>query len=193
MCKNNEGLGGVSPRRSIIRREAAKALQSQAKIMQQLALRKMGRLPVVGDIVQLKIPDVDRGKMDASCLTAIVIEVTEAGMFRLATRAGVIRPCMNAASLQLVPSSVAPSSLGLEGILDNDMALLKDDNGAWKDPKPIRTHANAASVTGGQGMTKCSCTGKCNTNHCSCRRAGRECSSRCHNKNNVCCNLVCRE
>lgn len=72
---SNTGESGVSPRRAIQQAEAVVAQQSQAKIMQKLAIRKMGRLPVVGDIVQLKIPDVDRGKMDAPCLTAIVIEV----------------------------------------------------------------------------------------------------------------------
>ncbi len=37
----------------------------------------MGRMPVVGDMVQVPIPDIDRSKMDAPCLTAIVIEVKE--------------------------------------------------------------------------------------------------------------------
>ena len=74
-------MSGVSPRRAIHQAQAAVAQQSQAKIMQKLAIRKMGRLPVVGDIVQLKIPDVDRGKMDAPCLTAIVIEVCQCCWF----------------------------------------------------------------------------------------------------------------
>ena len=55
---------------------------------------------------------------------------------------------MDLSSLQLVPSSVAHASLGLEGIMDNNMALLKDDNGDWKNSKPIRTPANAASMSG---------------------------------------------
>ncbi len=35
----------------------------------------MGRELVVGAMVQIKIPDVDRGKLDSPYLTAIVIEV----------------------------------------------------------------------------------------------------------------------
>ena len=111
-------------------------------------------------------------------------------MYRLATRLGVIHPCMNAYSLQVVPGNVDLASMGLAGIPDNDFASLKNDQGAWKASYPVRTHANAVSMTGGQGMTRCSCTGKCNTKHCSCKRAGRECNSRCHQKNKVCCNLV---
>ncbi len=78
---SNAGLGGVSPRRAIQHAQAAEALQSQATVMKKLAIRKMGRLPVVGDIVQLKIPDVDRGKLDAPCLTSIVIEVCQCCWF----------------------------------------------------------------------------------------------------------------
>ena len=36
----------------------------------------MGRLPVVGDMIQVKIPDVDLGKLNAPCLTTIVVEVS---------------------------------------------------------------------------------------------------------------------
>jgi hypothetical protein len=111
-------------------------------------------------------------------------------MYRLATRLGVIQPSMNASSLQMIPSNVDLASMCLAGILDNDMAFLKDDQGAWKSSYPMRTHANAVSMTSGQGMTMCSFTGKCNTEHCSCRRAGRECNSRCHKNNTKCCNQV---
>jgi hypothetical protein len=36
----------------------------------------MSRLPIIGDMVQVKIPDVDRGKLDAPYLTTIVVEVS---------------------------------------------------------------------------------------------------------------------
>jgi hypothetical protein len=81
--RSNAGLGGVSPRRAIEQGEAVEAMQSQAIVMHKLAIRKMGCLPVVGDIVQLKIPDVDRGKRDNPCLTVIVIEVRQCCWFRV--------------------------------------------------------------------------------------------------------------
>ncbi len=73
--ERGNNLGSVSPRRAAMQGEAARALEGQANVMQRHAIRRMGRLPIVGDMVQVQIPDVDRGKMDAPCLTALVIEV----------------------------------------------------------------------------------------------------------------------
>ena len=113
-------------------------------------------------------------------------------MFRLATKIGVVAPCYNASSLTPLPSSMDLQSLGLEGVLDNNMANLKDNDGKWKKA-PLRTHARAVSRFGGQGMMRCDCTGKCDTKRCSCFKAGRECNSRCHNKNTCCVNQQCQQ
>ncbi len=53
-----------------------KALGKQGRIMQRIAERHMGTLPIIGDIGQVKIPDVDRGKLDAPCLTVVVVEIS---------------------------------------------------------------------------------------------------------------------
>ncbi len=58
-----------------MRAKAAKSLHAQGVDMQRLSARSIGRLPIVGDMVQFKIPDVDRGKFDAPCLTTVVVEV----------------------------------------------------------------------------------------------------------------------
>ncbi len=71
-------------------------------------------------------------------------------MFRLATRLGVFYPCMSVASLHLVLGNADLASMGLGGILDNDMAFLKDGSGAWKPSFPVRSHARALSMTRGQ-------------------------------------------
>ena len=44
------------------------------------------------------------------------------------------------------------------------------------------------SQGGGQGMTKCSCSGLCNTKKCGCFKEGRVCNSRCHPRNVTCTN-----
>jgi hypothetical protein len=72
---NNLGLGEVSPRRAVIRSEAARAQEKQARIMKRDAETAMGRSITVGSIVQIKIPSVDRCKLDAPYLTTVVIEV----------------------------------------------------------------------------------------------------------------------
>ena len=52
----------------------------------------------------------------------------------------------------------------------------------------VREAIKALSVGHGQGYVKCSCTGKCATNKCSCKKAGIACSSKCHGKQFECAN-----
>ncbi len=72
---NTFGFGGVSPRRGRIRSEAARAQASQGEAMKRSAQRHMGRELLVDAMVEIKIPDVDRGKLDSPYHTSIVIEV----------------------------------------------------------------------------------------------------------------------
>ncbi len=115
-----------------------------------------------GNIVDVLVAKYELIGADA---VKLIHQVTDAGMHILATSLGVIHPCMNAYSLEVVPGNVDLASMGLVGILDNDFASLKDDQGAWKASYLVRTHANAVSMTCGQDMTMCSCTCKCNTKH----------------------------
>ncbi len=74
---NTNGLGDVSPRRAQLRSEAARAQEPQARVMKRDVFRELGRTLSVGSIVQTKILDVDRGKLDSPYLTALVIEVCQ--------------------------------------------------------------------------------------------------------------------
>jgi len=69
---------------------------------------------------------------------------------------------------------------------------LSDALNGWESMKIIseREAARKESLVGGQGKgdVTCSCKGKCNSNHCSCKKAGRICSSACHRNNFNCCN-----
>ena len=51
----------------------------------------------------------------------------------------------------------------------------------------LRTIATTQSVGDGQGMQKCYCKNKCDTNRCSCKRKNKLCTSRCH-QSLSCCN-----
>jgi len=42
--------------------------------MHRLDARRLGRLPTIDDMVQVKILDVDRSKLDPLCLTTVVVE-----------------------------------------------------------------------------------------------------------------------
>ncbi len=72
---NSNRMGGVSPTRARLQSEAACAQESQARVMQRDSIRSMGRGIGVGSLVQIKIPDVDRGKLDPPYLTTLVVEV----------------------------------------------------------------------------------------------------------------------
>ena len=73
---NMGGAVAVSPRRARIRSEAARTQQAQAQAMKRKALRHMGGRELgICAVVPVKIPDVDREKLDSHYLTALVIEV----------------------------------------------------------------------------------------------------------------------
>ncbi|CAF0710231.1 unnamed protein product [Brachionus calyciflorus] len=50
----------------------------------------------------------------------------------------------------------------------------------------VRQAVREISIGGGQGMSKCNCTGGCLTNRCSCKKSGLLCNSRCHGANSNC-------
>ena len=65
-------------------------------------------------------------------------------------------------------------------------------NNGWESMKIIleRETVRKESIVGSQGKgdVTCSCKGKCNSNHCSCKKAGRICTSACHQNNFNCVN-----
>ncbi len=72
----------------------------------------------------------------------------------------------------------------------NNIALnrLTDAFKNWKTLPVIaeRLTARNESMTGGQGVFKCNCKGKCYTERCAYKKAKQICTSACH-RDNVCC------
>ena len=60
------------------------------------------------------------------------------------------------------------------------------DSWAGMPEVSLRQAMAVQSTVGGQGMVHCNCKGSCESNKCSCFKAGRKCNSRCH-KGNTCC------
>ena len=60
----------------------------------------------------------------------------------------------------------------------------------WQGMPRITLRAAMAvqSAVGGQGMVRCDSKGKCETNRCSCLKAGCKCNSCCHKSNKICTN-----
>jgi hypothetical protein len=55
-----------------------------------------------------------------------------------------------------------------------------------KDVPPVPKLARYVSSVGGQGIVSCNCRSDCTKQSCSCKKAKRLCSSRCHRNNNKC-------
>ncbi len=77
-------------------------------------------------------------------------------MLRLATKAGVVSTCMHASALELVPSSITFESMGLDGILDNNMDSLRMPWGTGRigcllDYMQVLPPRHAAKVWSGAG------------------------------------------
>eukprot|EP00873_Tetraselmis_striata_P034765 jgi/Tetstr1/455029/TSEL_041885.t1 len=84
----------------------APALQDPAEQPHDNAVaRRFGPAPEVGDAVQVAVPGVDRGKVDATTCTLVIIEVTAKGMYRLANLAGVVNRCYGQSDLAPMSNS----------------------------------------------------------------------------------------
>jgi len=66
------------------RKESHIRLQKQARKMKETSSKKMP-IVLVGKTVKIKIPEVDRSKVDARTLLAVVLQVVNEGYYRLGT------------------------------------------------------------------------------------------------------------
>ena len=155
----------------------------QAKRMQKRAYRKDGHQTIVpvGTVVQLVAANVDRAKTDVANITAIVVEhvhTEELLQYRVAALARVLKGVYS--RHQLKPLTTPPDLLGLDLVMTGwpRMPLVGE-----------RACMRVVSAVGGQGMVHCTCTGKCLTNRCACRKAKRLCNSRCHRRSVSCRNF----
>ncbi|KAG8462535.1 hypothetical protein KFE25_010360 [Diacronema lutheri] len=134
-----------------------------------------------GSIVQVSVANVDRGKLDPTNATLVVVELVKKAkvvLYRVANCGGVCKDLYLRAYVRPL-SNVSPAQIGLDTVLNSWRTL---------PTVPLRTLATAESATGGQGMRRCSCKGKCNTAKCTCSKAGHRCNSRCHKGNATCTN-----
>ncbi|MGA1646391.1 MAG: hypothetical protein ACO4AV_15605, partial [bacterium] len=177
----------VSPNRARLRSRAAKNLAKTAKTVVTNTKKKLGRdiemFGEVGEVVHVPLADVDRAKADAANLTGVIVNRSSLGdKVRVAVKSGTLKGWYAYHRLGRIKGKGNNVTLnGLDEALKNWMAM------------PAITERAAAreeSMVGGQGkgcMT-CKCKGKCNTNSCSCKKAGRFCSSACHRNNFNCAN-----
>ncbi|CAM4741905.1 unnamed protein product [Rotaria magnacalcarata] len=150
--KNDELLSNRAKRTNDIRETARQAKR-----------HKLADLNV-GDNVLIPVPDVDRGPTDARNVFAVVMEIKD-DKYKLGVEQGIINGYY---SFHQISTATETPTILVENV----------DQGIKKS---LREVVKLQSITGGQGMLKCSCKGGCATSRCKCKQAKILCNSRCHN------------
>ena len=121
------------------RRGTKRRQEEQATSMLQKSARRYKQAQV-GDSVMVHLPEVDRGRCEIPNVHAVVIELNEAGIYRLATSQGVLLGVYSRNQFEPLPVPLLTMD---KLILDTEIAL--------------RTAANKQSQGGGQGFVKSGC------------------------------------
>lgn len=150
--------------------KALEGIETQAQRMLKKSAQQYPE-PAVGDNVKLRIPDVDKTRVDLSNLLAVVMKRhDQQQIYKLGTRAGVLEGWYTRTQFTIVKETF----LEISRIPNNEVEL--------------RKAAAECSLFGGQGVSMCNCTTICATKTCGCRKKGLLCNSRCHKKNAKCIN-----
>lgn len=175
---------GCTPRRQAMRQIAHQKMLRAAGQMQARAQRKdgFGEVLPVGTVVSIPISDVDRAKVDSHTIVGVIVDAQRFGSkrnemkYRVATAAGLLKTWRTRPYMAPQPN-VTPTLVSLEHVL-----------ACWKEMPEVseRACAKFLSAVGGQGLIHCLCKGLCESQKCSCKKAGRLCTSRCHHTN-ICC------
>ena len=154
-------------------------MQKKADSVKKTVLKKSPSLVFkLGDVVQNPLNDVDQNKVDGANPGVVVLMRKLKSTCRVAVKQGVLKRAYVYHVLKPVPE--ASNNL--------DAMDLREAYENWRS-LPTVTEREAAcfnSSVGGQGLIHCNCRGSCTTNGCSCKKAGRLCSSRCHRNSKNC-------
>ena len=174
-----------TPRRGEMRKRAHEQMSKAAASMKKAVIKRVGNEKVceVGEVVHVPLKDMDKAKVDTGNLTGVIVQVDKGrSQARVAVKSGLLKSWYVYHRLGRVTG--AGNNVELNGLTD---ALAN-----WKTMPVIaeREAARNESMVGGQGKgdVTCNCRGPCNTKQCSCKKAGRICTSACHRNNMKCVN-----
>lgn len=144
-----------------IRQISASNLKKQAEKMVQTSNSKYPDAKK-GDTVRVRVPDVDRGRTDGRNILAFVLEVTDANLYKLGTKHGI-----------------------LNQLYARNQFTICNENFIYGEDIPqteisLRECARLSSKTGGQGYSRCGCKGGCKSDKCKCCKEKKLCNSKCH-------------
>jgi hypothetical protein len=150
--------------------------------MKKVAMKKgFSKVFEIGEVVLVHLANVDKAKVDAQNLTGVIVQIDTNRMLAwVVVKSGLLKQWYSYHKLTCVMGKGNNiESLGLQ------VAYL-----GWGLMKVISEWeaSRNESLVGGQGKgdVTCNCKSACNSNHCSCFRAGRICTSACHRNNSKC-------
>lgn len=142
------------------RQGAKRAMIQQADKMQQLSNKRFKK-GEVGESVRVPVPDLDRGRVDHRNLIGVILEV-ENDFYKIGTKDGVLKGLYTRGQFELCGERF----LEIGSVPEKEIS--------------VREGNTCSSIGTGQGFQRCSCTTKCETKRCACRKSGKLCNSKCH-------------
>ncbi len=169
----------VSPHRAGLRKHADRKLESCAKSMKKVAMKEgVGKVFEVGEVVLVPLVDVDKAKVDAQNLTGVIVKIeTNRMLVQVVVISGLLKQWYSYHKLTCVVGK--GNNIELLGLQDAYLGW-----GLMNVISELEASRNESLVGGqGKGDVTCNCKSACNSNCCSCFRAGRICTSACHRNN----------
>jgi hypothetical protein len=128
---------------------------------------KRQRTYIIGDIIGLKVCDVDRTNTSSTILPCKVVNTHDQDgevLYTVATKNGIIKETF-------------PSTMFLD-LTTANFASLRSFN---TDSLPSITFIQACQIyTNFKSTDTCKCAGDCSTNRCQCKKKNRRCCTKCH-------------
>jgi hypothetical protein len=159
----------VSPHLAGLRKHAARKLESRAKSMKAVAMKKgVGKVFEVGEVVLAPLADVNKAKVDAQNLTGVIVKIDINRMLvRVVVESGLLKQWYSYHKLTCVVGK--GNNIKLLGLQEAYLGW-----GLMKVISEWEATRNE-SLVGGQGRrdVTCNCKPACNSNRCSCFREGR--------------------
>jgi len=134
----------------VFREAAREEVEEKAKKMQATSSKKFQK-PTLGQNVRIKIPDIDRAKMDPRSIIAVITDIKDEEFYELATKLGILKALYTRNQFTLCKENF----LSIEEVGTEEISL--------------RELVNKLSLVGKQGFRKCNCSKKCTTKMCLCK------------------------
>jgi len=158
---DNDDLASQQENIQVHRKRAAESQIKQAERMVKRSKIVLSTVKV-GDNVTIPIPAVDRGRTDPRNLIGVVTDISDNEMYSIAVKAGQLNAKYSRNQFDVCATPLySVSDMSCDNVIS------------------LRTAVQQESNCGGQGFTKCNCSGskRCQINRC---KAKLMCNSRCH-------------